>query len=288
MYKKLVAERLTTLRQRKGVTQEEVAHTLSVSDKTISKWETEASEPSLEMLIKLAGYYNVSTDSLLGIAPEERPEISQVILSEFTGLNRKAAVLKAFEIVKAIIPSSFEIISSCEDDINDSAEVLPSKTDKMNRYCISAHEFYDFVVTSEDVNMAVMLMRNKADFKWLKNEDKQKQITKLFAFLSDTDALKICEYIHSTSCPEQFTADYIAIKTKISEEKAVQLLEASCEIGLCLKIAAHLKSGITAIYESMGNGNILSLITLAYEQMCGRQCYNYNYNGRCKMIGGNG
>ena len=40
------------------------------------------------------------------------------------------------------------------------------------------------------------------------------------------------------------------------------------------------------VYECHGDGLILSLISLAFERMCGRQSYEYNFNGRCKMIGG--
>lgn len=286
MYECKIAEKLVELRAAKGVTQEDVALNLSVSNKTVSKWENGASYPDLVMLIKLAKYYCVSTDVLLGIAQNEKKSTEKAIKEEFEGLCRRDVVLKAFEIVRSIIPSGFESISICSDDINDKIEVLPERTEKMYRDCISTHEFYDFVVNSDDVNMAVMLLRNKSDFEWLKNPDKQVKIAGLFDFLSDTDALSVCRFIHSTECSETFTADYIAINTGIAEEKVKKILDASIELGLCVKVTAHLMSGETEIYESFGEGNILSLITLAYEHMCGRKCYNYNFNGRCKMIGG--
>ncbi len=254
MYECKIAEKLVELRAAKGVTQEDVALNLSVSNKTVSKWENGASYPDLVMLIKLAKYYCVSTDVLLGIAQNEKKSTEKAIKEEFEGLSRRDVVLKAFEIVRSIIPSGFESISICSDDINDKIEVLPERTEKMYRDCISTHEFYDFVVNSDDVNMA--------------------------------DALSVCRFIHSTECSETFTADYIAINTGIAEEKVKKILDASIELGLCVKVTAHLMSGETEIYESFGEGNILSLITLAYEHMCGRKCYNYNFNGRCKMIGG--
>jgi len=40
------------------------------------------------------------------------------------------------------------------------------------------------------------------------------------------------------------------------------------------------------VYECFGDGILLSLITLAFERMCGKKSYDYNFNGRCKMIGG--
>ena len=72
MYECNIAEKLIELRTAKGVTQEDVANALAVSNKTISKWENGASAPDLPMLIELSKYYNVSTDVLLGIAMEEK------------------------------------------------------------------------------------------------------------------------------------------------------------------------------------------------------------------------
>ena len=52
------------------------------------------------------------------------------------------------------------------------------------------------------------------------------------------------------------------------------------------KDVAHLKTGKITVYASYGDGAILSLITLAYEYMCGWDCYNYRYGEHSKMIGG--
>ena len=62
-----IAAKLSDLRAAKGVTQDEVANALSISNKTVSKWENGMSDPDLSMLIALARYYNVTTDALLGL-----------------------------------------------------------------------------------------------------------------------------------------------------------------------------------------------------------------------------
>ena len=46
-------ERISKLRQTKNITQKELASKLYVTDKTISSWESNRTEPSLEMIIKL-------------------------------------------------------------------------------------------------------------------------------------------------------------------------------------------------------------------------------------------
>lgn len=57
---------LTQLRKEKDVCQKEVARHLKVSIGTISNYENNVHFPDLEMLKKLADYFGVTTDYLLG------------------------------------------------------------------------------------------------------------------------------------------------------------------------------------------------------------------------------
>lgn len=54
------------LRKSHYLTQEQLAEQLSVSSVTISKWERNETLPSLELLCKLADYFEVTVDELLG------------------------------------------------------------------------------------------------------------------------------------------------------------------------------------------------------------------------------
>jgi hypothetical protein len=134
--------------------------------------------------------------------------------------------------------------------------------------------------------VAVMMLRNKADFAWMNDPSKQAEIVKIFKFLSSEDVLSVLYYIHSTACSESFTADYIAKNTGVKEERASEILDEFCSVGECRWVTAHLAEGDVRVYECHGDGLVLSLISLAFERMCGRQSYDYNFNGRCKMIGG--
>lgn len=62
-----LAENIRNLRRQKNVTQEELAVYLNISFQTISKWERGESLPDINMLVSLAGYFDVSTDELLGM-----------------------------------------------------------------------------------------------------------------------------------------------------------------------------------------------------------------------------
>lgn len=286
MYECKIAEKLVELRTSKGVTQEDVAQSLSVSNKTVSKWENGASTPDLPMVIELAKYYGVTTDTLLGLSEDKKQSTTEEIRSLFEGLDRRESVLKAFETVKALVPAMYGTVSKYNDNVYDKENVFPPEISHFYRSNISLHEFFEFVASSEDVNVAVMMLRNKADFAWMNDSNKQKEIVKIFKFLSSEDALSVLYFLHSTNCSESFTADYVADKTGLKQERVTEILDEFCSVGACHWVTAHLAEGEVRVYECHGDGIVLSLITLAFERMCGRESYEYNFNGRCKMIGG--
>ena len=286
MYECKISEKLVELRTSKGVTQEDVAQSLSISNKTVSKWENGASTPDLPMVIELAKYYGVTTDTLLGLSEDKKQSTMEEIRSLFEGLDRRESVLKAFEAVKALIPAMYGTVSQYSDNVYDRENVFPSEISHSYRSNISLHEFFEFVASSENVNVAVMMLRNKADFAWMNDLNKQKEIVKIFKFLSNEDALSVLYYVHSTACSESFTVDYIAKNTGVKEERVSEILDEFCSVGDCHWVTAHLSEGEVRVYECFGDGLVLSLISLAFERMCGRQSYEYSFNGSCKMIGG--
>lgn len=58
-------ERISKLRQNKNITQKELASKLYVTDKTISSWESNRTEPNLEMIIKLSEILECNASYLL-------------------------------------------------------------------------------------------------------------------------------------------------------------------------------------------------------------------------------
>lgn len=58
--------KLKELRKEKGISQLKLALILNTSQNTISRYETGEREPGINELIKLAEYFNVSIDYLVG------------------------------------------------------------------------------------------------------------------------------------------------------------------------------------------------------------------------------
>lgn len=57
--------RVRDLRKARNITQVQLAKTLCVSKQSVSNWENNNILPSIEMLVRIAKYFSVSTDYLL-------------------------------------------------------------------------------------------------------------------------------------------------------------------------------------------------------------------------------
>lgn len=72
-----LGERIKELRKTKKLTQVEFARIFQISNGTIAMWETDKRQPDFNMLQKLADYFGVTTDYLLGReTPSEKSEIA--------------------------------------------------------------------------------------------------------------------------------------------------------------------------------------------------------------------
>lgn len=72
----ILSERIHELRMRQGYTQVSLAKKLGVSKQAVSNWENGNIQPSIDMLIRIADLFSVTTDYLLG-----REYVLQVDLS---------------------------------------------------------------------------------------------------------------------------------------------------------------------------------------------------------------
>lgn len=80
--------RLRFLRNEKGESLEKIAKYLNVTIQTISNYETEKRDMTPDTILKLAEYFNVSTDYLLGKSDIRNPEeIKKVPFANAGGLD---------------------------------------------------------------------------------------------------------------------------------------------------------------------------------------------------------
>lgn len=60
-----LGERLTELRKKKNLSQEEVAEKLNVTRQTVSKWELDQSTPDFDKVLPICKLYNITSEELL-------------------------------------------------------------------------------------------------------------------------------------------------------------------------------------------------------------------------------
>lgn len=59
-------DRIKELRKSKNMTQKQMAQALGIAERNYQRYEASENNPSSQMLITIADYFNVSTDYLLG------------------------------------------------------------------------------------------------------------------------------------------------------------------------------------------------------------------------------
>ncbi len=91
-----LAENIREMRKARGITQTELAQSLSVTPQSVSRWETGQAYPDVVLLPKIAKYFDVTLDELmlglessLTIYRKEFAEASKAVHSENTLENRK-------------------------------------------------------------------------------------------------------------------------------------------------------------------------------------------------------
>ena len=74
----MLGQRINELRAAFGWSQVEIAKKLNVAKQTVSNWENDNIQPSIEMLIRLSKIFNVSTDYLLGLDDCQRISVDGI------------------------------------------------------------------------------------------------------------------------------------------------------------------------------------------------------------------
>ena len=74
--------RIKSLREKRGLIQELLAAELGITQQMLSKYERDISIIKVDVLKRLAGYFNVTTDYLLGLSDVKRDLTGQIRINE--------------------------------------------------------------------------------------------------------------------------------------------------------------------------------------------------------------
>ena len=117
--KETFGQRLSRLRKKFGLKQEDIAEKLNISPQAVSKWENNISAPDISALPILADILNVSLDELLGrdtvvtkiVSESERKEINSMLLkvSILSADGHKVMVNLPLSIIKLCLEVGMEL-----------------------------------------------------------------------------------------------------------------------------------------------------------------------------------
>lgn len=99
---------IAKMRKEKGISQKHLAEFLHVSTSTLGMWELERREPSIDKLIAIADFFDVSVDCILRSKCEATPSVSQLtpdehdVLLMFRKLARRNQI-EAIGMLKAVL-----------------------------------------------------------------------------------------------------------------------------------------------------------------------------------------
>ena len=91
-----LGEKIRNLRKKNKLTQEELAEKLNVSPQAVSKWETGASSPDVDMLVSLAAFFRTTVDELLDFDRRRIDAEVAALVTESVPLRSDPARAEAF------------------------------------------------------------------------------------------------------------------------------------------------------------------------------------------------
>ena len=123
-----LAENIIRFRHERKITQEQLADYVGVTKASVSKWETKQSMPDILLLPRLASFFDVTIDELLGYEPQlSREQIQKIYLelAEAFGKDpfeevvaRAGKIEKEYYILKCWINNDIKLIIDRIKNIN--------------------------------------------------------------------------------------------------------------------------------------------------------------------------
>ncbi|MCH5299683.1 MAG: helix-turn-helix transcriptional regulator [Ruminococcus sp.] len=83
----MLGANIRKLREARRLSQTELAKALSVSKQSVSNWENKNIVPSVEMLLKIAKYFSVTPNFLLGIYTKEYINTEGLTTEQITSIK---------------------------------------------------------------------------------------------------------------------------------------------------------------------------------------------------------
>lgn len=215
-----IGKKLLSLRQQKGLSQQELADYLHVSRQTVSKWESDLSLPDMKMSLTIAEFYEITITELLGIEEETTEntlkqlyERTNIVFDNMQKEYKKGRFLDLCVIALCILSLTVSL-------------VLLTKSKNQKQEIIN-NNYYENNVVSEPINIPKVTVDKYhidtmiGDVNITFTEDLLESDASAYIYLRDSDNN---EYKYPMTLTNSLVFEYIGqIKLKTYEESAVVL-----------------------------------------------------------------
>lgn len=181
-----INEQIAFLRKQKGLTQEELANALGVTNQAVSKWESAQCCPDIQLLPDLAKLFDVSIDELLGYTPVSTTE--DIVLAirkrieslpkgeDFAFTFRMAAALHTITLSKEMTYDNMNPGWNTEDAIEHAGNGkwsyscfnIPEITTMMRHGAVFFSNNRNLTLMNTDIHQIVAMIKPFGDTKNLK------------------------------------------------------------------------------------------------------------------------
>ena len=142
-----IGANIKSLRQKKGITQDELSAAMNVSSAAVSKWERDETYPDITLLQPLAYYFGVSLDELMGYNKEK----IQADIDNTVELYLKSYLKIGAEKTREFITKAYSDYPSYRGGTDEQVAVIQEKylfaasllTERMKKEDTLYHAFYD-------------------------------------------------------------------------------------------------------------------------------------------------
>lgn len=204
-----LAENIRTFRKQRRLTQEQLAEVMGVSTGAVHKWEAAMSVPELDMLIKLADFFDISVDVLIGYKVKDNTLNTMVERITALAKVKDPEALTEMEKVLKKYPNSFWLVHYCAQ--LHSFLGIGNKT-----VSLRALELYE---------QALMLIKQNDD-PGISEETVRGEMANVYYTMGDCEkALDICKNNNPSGMYNDFIGSVLALELDKPDEAAPYMLQ---------------------------------------------------------------
>lgn len=168
-----ISSRIKQLREKKGLSQNELARDLYVKQQTIAQWEKGERALKADAIISLSEYFGVTSDYLLGLTDSTSTDIDEIGISNRTGFSSNVIrnIINATQEEKQLLDT---IVSNIlNDDFIDVLCIFRRNNEEIKELCLNGtlytkwgedeYKVYEIMDESEKLNGAFIGKRDYSE-----------------------------------------------------------------------------------------------------------------------------